>query len=138
MAEKSPAAPALPEVKKTEKKQLTEAQKYKLFNVHLNQRISQLEADKVKQMQTIVSLQSQLQEAKAAATNSEANAVYKELGIAQGDEIELDNNGVLLINPPPPKTAAPAAGAQAPTTKLGSKRNGERRTGPRPLEEAKS
>jgi hypothetical protein len=127
-----------PEVKKTEKKQLTEVQKLKLFSVHLNQRISQLEADKVKQMQTIVSLQGQLQEAKSAATNIETAKVYAELGIKQGDEIELDNNGVLLINPPALKPAAAPAVAQPQTTKLGSKRNGERRTGPRPLEEAKS
>jgi uncharacterized coiled-coil protein SlyX len=133
MADKAPAVAVPPEAKKTEKKQLTEVQKLKLFNVHLNQRIAQLESEKVKQMQTIVSLQSQIQEHKSAATNSDAAKVYAELGIKQGDEIELSNDGVLLINPPP---VQPPAVAQP--TKLGSKRNGDRRTGPRPLEAAKS
>jgi len=126
--EAPPAAP--PAAKKTEKKQLTEVQKLKLFNVHLNQRISQLESEKLTQMQTIVALQKQVQESKAAATNSNAAAVYKELGIAQGDEIELSNDGTLLINPPPP-------GAKPPPQELFSKKNAKRangeRRGPQPM-----
>jgi uncharacterized coiled-coil protein SlyX len=130
MADKAPAATAPPDAKKTEKKQLTEVQKLKLFNVHLNQRIAQLESEKVKQMQTIVALQAQIQEHKSAATNSDAEKVYKELGIAQGDEIELHADGTLLINPPTLKQPEKVA----PLMKVGPKKNGDRRTGPRPLE----
>jgi hypothetical protein len=127
MAEKT--AP-MPEVKKTEKRQLTEVQKLKLLQAHLNQRISQLEADKVTQMKTIVALQAQVQEAKALATNAETEAIYKELGITKGDEIELRNDGTLLINPPPIGTP------EKPLIK-GTKRNGDRR-GPRSMEGSQS
>lgn len=128
MAKEAPPVATAAPAKKTEKKQLTEIQKLKLFNVHLNQRISQLEAEKLTQMQTIVALQKQMQETKAAATNSNAAAVYKELGIAQGDEIELSNDGTLLINPPP-------VGTKPASQELFSKKNkrANERRGPRPM-----
>lgn len=124
----APAAPPADVAKKTERKQLTEVQKLKLFNVHLSQKVAQLEADKVTQMRTIVSLQAEIQVHKAAQTNTEAASLYKELGINQGDELELKNDGTLTINPPP-------AGAK-PTQELFAKKNkranGERRV-PQPM-----
>lgn len=118
------AAPPSDAVKKPETKQLTEVQKYKLFNVHLSQKVSQLEKDKVTQMNTIVALQTEIHALKAAQVNTDAENVYKELGIKQGDELELKNDGTLTINPP-------AAGAPKPTQELFSKKNkrgnGERR-----------
>lgn len=119
-----PAAPPAEVVKKTEKKQLTEVQKHKLLSVHLNQRITQLEADKVAQMKVIVALQAELQTFKAAQGQAEADAIYKELGITKGDELELRNDGTLTINPPPISSKPPM---QELFSKKNKRANGDRR-----------
>lgn len=79
-------------------KQLSEAEKWRLLNVHLNDKIFKLEAQ-------IANTESQLAGVKLENTKlkkelAELNDVspfFEELGISRGDNIELDDKGTLTI-----------------------------------------
>jgi hypothetical protein len=96
-----PAAPTpeAPAELQQQTRKLTEVEKLKLFNVHLKDKVFQLEKASAEDSKTIAILQSEIMRLKGVAHENEAAAVYKELGLKRGEALELHEDGTLVVNP---------------------------------------
>jgi len=82
---------------KVEEKKLTDAQKYRLLNVHLNDRIIQLERELAGTIQQVGAMKEEIVNLKKQIHEADANVFFKELGIKRGEALQLNDDGTLLI-----------------------------------------
>lgn len=89
-------------------KQLSEAEKFKMLNVHLNDQVFELQAQLAKVQADLASVRlDNVRLRKELNEQTNVTPFFRSLGIARGDALELRDDGTLLINkgraPEPPK-----------------------------------
>lgn len=88
--------PAKPQ-ERVEEKKLTDGQKYRLLNVHLNDRIIQLERELAGTIQQVGNLKEEVVNLKRQIHEANTDIFFKELGISRGEPLTLNDDGTLLI-----------------------------------------
>jgi hypothetical protein len=82
---------------KIEEKKLTEGQKFRLLNVHLNDKLIQLERELAATIQQVGELKAANVDLRSKLHEASTDVFFKELGIARGEQLQLSDDGTLLI-----------------------------------------
>ncbi len=82
---------------KIEEKKLTDGQRYRLLNVHLNDQLIRIERELANTIQQVGQLKAENVELKSKLHEANTDVFYKELGIKRGEPLQLNDDGTLLV-----------------------------------------
>jgi hypothetical protein len=93
---------------KVEEKKLTDGQRYRLLNVHLNDQIIRLERELATTIQQVGQLKAENVDLKSKIHEAGTDIFFKELGIKRGEALQLNDDGTLFITRQVPAKPAKA------------------------------